>query len=167
MFQSSPSVRRGSERSERSPCYHCILCGLSIRRPRACRESLDSRDQLTRARACVIEGWHGGMSLPPRFYIPLQTFLPKFYDICPLSSINWNSPLSVSTCLYISSNTFGGMVQICAPAANALPTVAASLILAANILVSDLLWQYIFAISRIKPIPSCPLSSKRPTNGDT
>ena len=63
----------------------------------------------------------------------------KNQDICPLSSINWNSPLSVSTCLYISSNTFGGMVQICAPAANALPTVAASLMLAANIFVSDLL----------------------------
>ena len=26
-------LRSGSERSERNPWYHCILCGLSIRRP--------------------------------------------------------------------------------------------------------------------------------------
>ncbi len=58
-------------------------------------------------------------------------------------------------------------MHICAPAANALPTVQASRMLAANILQSVLLWQNILAISRIKLIPSCPLSSKRPTNGDT
>jgi hypothetical protein len=71
MFQSSPSVRRGSERSERIPVIPMLFCGLSIRRPRACRESLDSRDQLTRLRACGNgRPRHGGV-LPPARYIYL------------------------------------------------------------------------------------------------
>ena len=81
---------------------------------------------------------HGGILPPARYIIPLRNLCQNSYS-CPLSDINWNNPLSVKTCLNISSNTFGGIVQICAPAANALPTVAASLMLAANIFVSDLL----------------------------
>ena len=76
-----------------------------------------TRDQLTRARACVFDTPYGGVLPSATIYNTPETFLPKFYGlICPESIQNWNNPLSVSTCLYISSKTFGGMVQICAPA---------------------------------------------------
>ena len=57
-------LRRGSERSERKPVIATVLCGLSIRR------------YVQRA---STPRW--GKSLPPRLYIPFQTFLPKFKDL--------------------------------------------------------------------------------------
>ena len=57
-------LRSGSERSERNRCYHCILCGLSIRRLRP--EGIDPL-------------W--GVSCPRRLYNRLQKFMPKFLDL--------------------------------------------------------------------------------------
>ena len=48
MYQLLAPRRSGSERSERNLWYDWAADGLLIRRPRACRESIDSRDQLTR-----------------------------------------------------------------------------------------------------------------------
>ena len=62
--QFSSIVRSGSERSERNRCYHCIFCGLSIRRP-------------------VLRGstplW--GLSCPRRIYNTPQKFMPKILDL--------------------------------------------------------------------------------------
>ena len=57
-------LRSGSERSERNRCYHCILCGLSIRRLRP--EGIDPL-------------W--GVSCRRRLYNRLQKFMPKFLDL--------------------------------------------------------------------------------------
>ena len=109
------SVRERAKRAE--PLLS--LSSLRITNPPTSRmpRIVESRDQLTQARPC------GNGKTPPwgnpcrrELYNTPQKFMPKFYDICPLSSINWNNPLSVKTCLNISSNTFVGIVQICAPA---------------------------------------------------
>ena len=42
-------VGQGASEASGIPCYHWVAGGLLIRRPRACRESIDSRDQLTQA----------------------------------------------------------------------------------------------------------------------
>ena len=82
MFQSSQSVRRGSERSERHPCpsLHSLrtINPPTSRMPRI----VESREQLTQARPC------GNGKTPPwgnpcrrELYNTPQKFMPKILDL--------------------------------------------------------------------------------------
>ena len=82
MFQSSPSVRRGSERSERHPCPS--LHSLRTINPPTSRmpRQIESRDQLTRLRACGNgRDRHGGILPPARYIILLRNLCQNLSDL--------------------------------------------------------------------------------------